>query len=76
MTERELLAQGIRRAILRSGKSEADIARRLNWGASTVYKWCRGDSRPAPKNLDRLCTYLDVDAEDVRAGYPDFADGS
>lgn len=72
MNERELLAQGIRRAILRSRHSEGEVARKMNLGTSTVSKWKHGDSRPTPENLRHFCDVLGVDPEDVRNGLPDF----
>lgn len=71
MTEREMLATGIRRALLRRGLTTADVGRRLNLGQSTVAKWSSGAARPGPTNLRRLCVLLDVDESDLRAGLAD-----
>jgi transcriptional regulator with XRE-family HTH domain len=70
MTERELLAQGVKRALLRKGWTEYDLARRLNLGGNTTYRWTRGDSRPSPANLRRVCAVLEVNETDLREGLP------
>jgi transcriptional regulator with XRE-family HTH domain len=74
MTERELMAQGIRRAILRSKYTPTEVARRLGMGASGVGKWVTAASMPTPKNLSRLARVLGVDQDTIRNGYPDFAE--
>ncbi|GAA5121716.1 helix-turn-helix domain-containing protein [Pseudonocardia adelaidensis] len=74
MSDRELIGQGIRRALLRKGLTTTDLARRIGVGSSTVGKWVTSAAIPSPKNLRAVCVHLDVDETDLREGYPDFAD--
>lgn len=74
MSERELIGRGIRRAMLRNGMTTTDLARRMGVGSSTVGKWVVSASVPQPDNLRRLCAVLGVDEDDIRGGYPGFAE--
>lgn len=74
MSDREVIAAGIRRAIARQGWTTAETARRGGWGQATVAKWCSAGSVPNEKNLNRLCVLLDVDRLDIEAGLPDIWD--
>jgi transcriptional regulator with XRE-family HTH domain len=70
MTDRQMIAQGIRRALARKGLSQTELARRGGWSSATVGKWVTAGSIPSDKNLNRLCALLDVDYVDIQAGLP------
>lgn len=74
MNDRQALAQGIRRAILKSGQTEATIALKLGVNQSTLAKWRTGASMPNSVNIRRVAAYFDVDINDLCTGYTSFAE--
>lgn len=65
------LNQGIRRAVLAAGLSNAEAAYRLSVGPSTLSNWCLGRSTPTDSHVKRFCARFGVDESDLRAGLPD-----
>ncbi|RTL66817.1 MAG: XRE family transcriptional regulator [Pseudonocardiaceae bacterium] len=68
--DRQLLAAGIRRALMARNLTAGDAARRLNLGTSTVTAWQLGNARPSPENFRRFCSALDFSPDDIAAGLP------
>lgn len=71
---RELIAAGIRRAALRTGRSDAEIRMRVNVGSSTWAKWIRAEAIPSNSNLLRIAEVCDCTVEDIESGFTDFAE--
>lgn len=70
MSDREVIASGVRRAITRKGWTTTETARRGGWSQATVAKWVAAGSIPSEKNMNQLCVLLGVDRADLEAGLP------
>lgn len=59
------ISENIKREIENSGKSKTDIARAIGVSNPTVSQYLSGRSQPTLATLSKLCTFLDVSADDI-----------
>ncbi|MCH5146494.1 MAG: helix-turn-helix transcriptional regulator [Clostridiales bacterium] len=59
------ISENIKREIENSGKSKTDIARAIGVSNPTVSQYLSGRIQPSIVTLSKLCTFLDVSADDI-----------
>ena len=59
------ISENIRREIENSGKSKTDVARAIGVSNPTVSQYLSGRIQPSLATLSKLCTFLDVSADDI-----------
>lgn len=68
---RSQLSRGIERAVLASGLSRTEFARRCSVSPSTLLLWTRDVTVPSDANLTRVARLLGCTQDDLRDGLPD-----
>lgn len=59
------ISHNIQYEIENSGKSKTEIARAIGVSCPTVTQYCTGRIQPSLETLSKLCTYLDISADDI-----------
>lgn len=59
------ISENIKREIEASGKSKTEIAKALGVSCPTVSQYCSGRAQPTLATLSRLCSFLDISADDI-----------
>ena len=59
------ISENLRKEIENSGKSKTDIARALGVSCPTISQYLSGRIQPSLATLSKLCTFLDVSADDI-----------
>lgn len=65
MTLQEKISANIKAEIELSGKSKTEIAEAIGVSKPTVSQYLSGRAQPSLATLSRLCTFLDISADDI-----------
>lgn len=65
MTLQEKISANIKAEIELSGKSKTEIAEAIGVSKPTVSQYLSGRAQPSLATLSKLCSYLDVSADDI-----------
>ncbi len=65
MTLQEKISANIKAEIELSGKSKTEIAEAIGVSKPTVSQYLSGRAQPSLATLSKLCTFLDVSADDI-----------
>ncbi len=65
MTIQQKITENIRAEIELSGKSKTEIARAIGVSKPTISQYLSGRAQPTLATLSKLCTYLDISADDI-----------
>lgn len=64
-TLNECISEHLKFEIEHSGKKKAEIAKLIGVSRATVSQYCSGKIQPTLATLSRLCSILDVSADDI-----------
>lgn len=59
------ISQNLKYEIENSGKTKTAIANAIGVSRPTVTQYCTGRIQPSLETLSKLCTYLDISADDI-----------
>lgn len=65
MTIQQKITENIRAEIELSGKSKTEIAKAVGVSKPTISQYLSGRAQPTLATLSKLCTYLDISADDI-----------
>lgn len=65
MTLQERITANIKSEIELSGKSKTEIAEAIGVSKPTISQYLSGRAQPSLTTLSKLCTYLDISADDI-----------
>lgn len=60
-----IISENLRKEIENSGKSKTEIARAIGVSIPMISQYCSGRAQPTLATLSKLCTFLDVSADDI-----------
>lgn len=68
-TSSEIFGRNLRNRLDARNRTQADLARHLNVTPTAVSRWVNGDAMPRPNMVDRICSYLNCNVEDLMADH-------
>lgn len=59
------ISQNLKFEIETSGKKKSEIARTIGISVQAIHNYCSGRVQPSLATLSRICSYIDVSADDI-----------
>ena len=65
MNIKKIIGQVIKEARIKKNIKSQDLADEFSVGLATVQGWQRGEVLPPAENFLKVCTYLDIDVNEI-----------
>jgi len=65
LTLSQKISLNLKNEIENSGKSKTEIAHAIGVSCPTVTQYCTGRAQPSLETLSKLCTFLDISADEI-----------
>lgn len=67
MKLQQLISENLKAEIEMSGKTKSEIAHAIGVSKPTISQYLSGRAQPSLTTLSKLCTFLDISADDILA---------